>query len=146
MYLSINLFIYLSLSLGSVGLLLSIYFCVLPCTLLYKVVLWDHIINRVLQGSVLGPLLFIIYNNYFYSGISSNISKFADDTKIGRQISSEQEDIVLQGELNKMHERAIKWQMDYNINKCNTIHVGKSKSEKDMFVGESGPEAKRAAY
>ena len=57
--------------------------------------------------------------------ISSNISKFADDTKIGRQISSEQKAMVLQGELNRMHKWAVKWQMDFNINKCSTLYVGR---------------------
>ena len=50
------------------------------------------------------------------SGISSNISKFVDDTKIGRQISSDRDAIVLLGEPNRMHEWAIKWQMDFNFN------------------------------
>ena len=58
-------------------------------------------------------------------GISSNISKFADDTKTGRQISSEREALVLQGKLNRMHEWAVKWQMDFNIKKCSALHVGR---------------------
>ena len=33
--------------------------------------------------------------------------------------------MVLQDELNIMHEWAVKWQMDFNINKCNILHVGK---------------------
>ena len=62
----------------------------------------------VTQGSVLGPLLFKSYINYLNSGISRNISKFSDDTKIERQISMDQEVMVLQGELNIMHELAVK--------------------------------------
>ena len=76
--------------------------------------------NGVPKGSVLRPLLFIIYINYLYSGISSNNSKFADDTKIGRQISLDREAMVLQDEPNRMHEWAVKWQIDFNINKCST--------------------------
>ena len=30
--------------------------------------------------------------------------------------------MVLQGELNRMHEWVVKWQMDFNVNKCCTLH------------------------
>ena len=66
-------------------------------------------------------VVFII--NYLDFGVCSNISKFAEDTKIGKEISSEQEAIILEGESNCMHECVVKWQMDFNIIKCSTIHV-----------------------
>ena len=59
------------------------------------------------------------------SGIRCNISKFADDIKIGRQISSEREAMVLQDELNKMHEWIAKWQINFDINKCSTRYIGR---------------------
>ena len=33
--------------------------------------------------------------------------------------------MVLQSELNRMHEWAVKWQMDFDINKCSSLHVGR---------------------
>ena len=48
---------------------------------------------------MLGPLLFLIYINYLDSEISSDVRKFADDTKIGRLIRSESDVICLASRL-----------------------------------------------
>ena len=77
------------------------------------------------QGSVLGSLLIIIYINDLDSGFSSDISKFTDHSKIGKIIRSESDVKDLQGDLDRLNEWVIRWQMYFNIDKCKVMNIGK---------------------
>ena len=43
---------------------------------------WKTVLGGIPQGSVLGPVLFLIYINYIEEGLTRKILKFADDTKL----------------------------------------------------------------
>jgi len=60
---------------------------------------WIEVLSGVLQGSVLGPILFLIYINDLDFGIRNCILKFADDTKIFSRINNSLDSELLQSDL-----------------------------------------------
>lgn len=73
--------------------------------------------SGVPQGSVIGPLLFLIYINDICSGISSQIRLFADDCVLYRVIHNTHDCSVLQNDLEKISEWCTKWHMLINLKK-----------------------------
>ena len=84
---------------------------------------WENVISGVPQGSVLGPLLFLIYINDIDTVLFSKICKFADDTKIGRAVVTEDEVQLLRDYLKNLAKWAIDWQMLFNVEKCVVINA-----------------------
>ena len=96
---------------------------------------WSKVINGVSQGSVLGPLLFNIFINDIGSEIKSNISVFADDTKLCSGITSLQDVSNLQANLNALSNWATKWQMRFNVDKCKVMHLGAKNMHASYMLG-----------
>jgi len=84
--------------------------------------------SGVPQGSVLGPVLFLIFINDKDLGIVNWILKFADDTKIFSKISNTASSNTLQDDLTKLVQWSHDWQMEFNIQKCKVMHTGHSNS------------------
>ena len=85
---------------------------------------WTSVHSGVPQGSVLGPILFIIYINDIDENIACRISKFADDTKIANSVCSESQRLCIQRDLNTLIKWSEDWQMSFNIDKCHVLHIG----------------------
>ena len=74
--------------------------------------------SGVPQGSVLGPLLFLIYINDMPVCVRSNLRLFADDSLLYREIKTPADTITLQSDLDALSAWAAKWQMRFNVSKC----------------------------
>ena len=85
---------------------------------------WREVKSSVPQGSVLGPVLFSLFINDLKIGISSEVVKFADDTKLFQVVKTRRDCEELQKDLSKLAEWAAKWQMHFNIRKCKVMHIG----------------------
>jgi len=84
------------------------------------------VLSGIPQGSVLGPVLFLIFIDDLEHGIKNMVYKFADDTKVLAQVHSDAEPTKLQEDLGKLTEWAKKWQMSFNTKKCKVMHVGRT--------------------
>ena len=79
--------------------------------------------ERSPTGSVLGPILFLIFINDLDNNISSDVLKFADDTKYTERLLINHEDGQrLQKDLDTVGAWAVRWQMKCNVEKCKVLH------------------------
>jgi len=86
---------------------------------------WQSVLSKVPQGSVLGPVLFLIFINDLDTGIVNHILKFADDTKVFGNINHVSDSIKLQEDLNALFNWSQDWQMKFNVDKCKGHAHGK---------------------
>ena len=78
--------------------------------------------SGVPQGTILGPILFLIYVNDISSNISSTLRMFADDTKVYRELSNIAKDSeALQVDVDQLLSWASKWQLSFNPDKCEVL-------------------------
>ncbi len=80
-----------------------------------------HVASGVPQGTVLGPLLFLIYINNLPDCVSSTARLFADDCVLHRVIESDKDTKQLQLDLDALQEWETKWMMHFNPSRCNVI-------------------------
>ena len=98
---------------------------------------WKSVLSGVPQGSVLGPILFLIYINDLDDSITSNVLKFADDTKLFRKVNTDGDKQHLQNDLDRLVKWSEKWQMLFNFGKCKCLHTGHRNLNVNYRMGDT---------
>ena len=100
---------------------------------------WKEVRSGIPQGSVLGPIFFIIYINDLPENMCIHVQMYADDTKIFGTVNNDAEGKVLQKDLLSALDWAKKWQLRFNVEKCKVMHYGSSNQQRQYrMVTEGG--------
>ena len=85
---------------------------------------WTKVLSGIPQGSVLGPLLFVIFINDMPDEVKFNMCKlFADDCKLYGEVNISGTNKV-QDDLSNLEKWSKKWQLPFNVKKCKVMHMG----------------------
>ena len=99
-----------------------------------------NVTSGVPQGSILGPLLFVLYINDLPECIQkpTDIALFADDSKVSQILTGSSTDgIILQSNLDRLHFWSTDWHMDFNVKKCRAMLITRKKIprlENEYFI------------
>ena len=84
---------------------------------------WSPVLSGVPLGTVLGPILFLLFINDLPSLVSSSVKLFADDSVLYRNIESSADHAKLQEDLLQLEEWAATWQMNFAPSKCYIMSI-----------------------
>ena len=98
---------------------------------------WKIILSGVPQGSVLVPLLFLIYINDLQNGLNSICKIFADDTSISSKVFDKgKSERDLNNDLSAISEWAFHWKMQFNPDpnkQANEVYFSRKSNTDDYF-------------
>ena len=89
-----------------------------------------EVISGIPQGSILGPILFLIFINDLPDCVNSISTIFADDTKAYNTCKNSD---IIQKDIEALHNWSEKWKLFLNCSKCKCLHFGKSNPQNKYF-------------
>ena len=89
---------------------------------------WCSVTSGIPQGSVLGPIFFVLFVNDINDVVSSPLFQFADDHTVLRPIPSERGHISLQNDIHNIFQWTLRNKLPLNVPKCSVMHMTRSKS------------------
>ena len=91
---------------------------------------WSLVKAGVPQGSILGPLLFLLYINDIVENINSSVRLFADDTSLYIIVDNPtQAAYQLNSDLLKIHQWATKWLVTFNPSKSESVIFSRKRNK-----------------
>ena len=81
------------------------------------------VLSGVPQGTVLGPILCLMYINDINEGVTSQLRLFADDIIVYCEFQTSADQLALESDLNNLHRWAKTWQMDFNVSNCAFLSI-----------------------
>ncbi len=95
---------------------------------------YANVNSGIPQGSILGPVLLIIFINDLPDVVKSLCEIFADDTKIYESNKMHQ---TLQEDLHKLLEWSDRWQLFFNSSKCSCLHYGSTNKNHTYYIDKN---------
>ena len=95
---------------------------------------WRPVTSGIPQGSVLGPLLFVLYINDLPELVSSHIKLYADDTKLYNDTRSSDAKAQFQQDILTLQEWSDRWLLKFHPDKCKTMTIGKSDQDHQYYM------------
>ena len=98
------------------------------------------------QGSVLGPVLFVIYINDLPDHVKSDVKIFADDTKVFTRSDIKENRVQLQEDLDNLNEWSSNWKLRFHPEKCSVMRIGRSEVKTDYTMIGTNPNGEKVIH